>query len=79
MLTCFQELVSFEFLEVASYTLLHYVFYIIYIYYIHIFSIHSRCAGDDVIFCFFFALIIIKIYLKDLKSIEHYSSFCIAY
>ena len=38
MLTCFQELVSFEFLEVASYTLLHHVFYIIYIYfYIHIF------------------------------------------
>lgn len=32
MLTCFQELVSFEFLEVASYTLLHHVFYIIYIY-----------------------------------------------
>lgn len=41
MLTCFQELVSFEFLEVASYTLLHHVFYIIYIYkYIFFFNIH---------------------------------------
>jgi len=82
VLTCFQELVSFEFLEVASYTLLHYVFYIIYIYNIYIYIFFPFTVDVQVMMLYvvsFFALIIIKIYLKDLKSIEHYSSFCIAY